>query len=56
MFVYVLASPVKGEAGRRRLFNANVNYLWFVGILYRNVNWHGVLPFLFCFLFFHCGT
>ncbi len=39
------------------LFYMDSNYLSYVRILYRDVNWHGVLPFLFIFvLFFHCGT
>ena len=30
------------------------NYLSYVGVLYVDVNWHGVLPLPFLFLFFHC--
>jgi hypothetical protein len=37
------------------LLDVNSNNLSDVRVLYRDVNWHGVLPFLFVFcLLFHC--
>ena len=39
------------------LLYVDSNYLSYVRILYWDVNWHGVLPFLFIFvLLFHCDS
>ena len=47
---------MRGEANIE-LFDMDRHDLWRVRVLDWNVNWHGVLPFLFLFvLFFHCDA
>jgi hypothetical protein len=53
--MFVLPRPTKrpDETLANALFYANCHFLSDVGVLYRDVNWHGVLPLpLFVFYFF----
>lgn len=59
-YVYFVDLP-RPKTGQKEcttlLLYMDSNYLSCVRILYRDVNWHGVLPFLFYFcLFFHCDA
>jgi len=48
-------SPVQGT-GASVLLYANSNDLWFVCVLYLDVNWHGVLPLLVLYFLFYIFT
>lgn len=45
------AVPKTAEQLVITLFYVDLHNLWLVCVLYVDVNWHGVLPLLFCFIF-----
>jgi hypothetical protein len=55
--MFFVGAPHRFDEGPdQALLYMNSDYLSDVGVLYRNVFWHGVLPFLFVFVYFFTAT
>lgn len=54
--MFLLGDPVRGRGRFSVLLHMDSNYLSDVRILHWDVNWHGVLPFLFIFVYFFTAT
>lgn len=52
LFLFFIQAPPLNAAGLIKSFDTNSHYLRSVCVLYGDVNWHGVLPFLFVILLF----